>query len=60
MNVAARLCDYCKSIEERLVVSGDLMRLIGTPPGLAAAHRGLVTVRGRQEAVETWVIHNQG
>ena len=28
MNVAARLCEYCKTINRRLVVSGELLRLM--------------------------------
>ena len=28
MNVAARLCEYCKAIDRRLVVSGDALRLM--------------------------------
>ena len=34
MNVAARLCEYCKTVDERLVVSGDLLRRTAAPAGL--------------------------
>ena len=31
MNVAARLCEYCKVVNQRLVVSGDLLRQVTIP-----------------------------
>jgi adenylate cyclase len=31
MNIAARLCEYCKTINRRLVVSGEALQLISAP-----------------------------
>jgi class 3 adenylate cyclase len=56
MNVGARLCDYCKSVDERLIVSGDLMRLVAMPAGLAAGKGELISVRGRQEPLEAYAV----
>ena len=47
MNVGARLCDYCKTINQRLVVSGDLLRLIGVIDDWAVGEGELIAVRGR-------------
>jgi hypothetical protein len=41
MNVAARLCDYCKSIDQRLVMSGDLKGLMTIPPIAPSANARL-------------------
>jgi len=56
MNVAARLCDYCKAVDARLVVSGEVMRLVGTPAGIAGAEGQAIAVRGREEQVEAHVV----
>ncbi len=52
MNVAARLCDYCKTINDGLVISGDLMRIMALRTDLVASPAKRITVRGRQEPVE--------
>jgi len=59
MNVGARLCDYCKTINQRLVVSGDLMRLIGFIDDWAVGEGELIAVRGRQERVEAHVVEKR-
>ncbi len=56
MNVAARLCDYCKTIDQRLVVSGDLLRQTAVPAGLRVGAGERTSVRGRQEPVEAHVV----
>src|SRR5271157_5600080 len=52
MNVAARLCDYCKTIDARLVISGELARHISIPRGASVGEARLIDVRGRSERVE--------
>src|SRR5208337_1167113 len=59
MNVGARLCEYCKTINQRLVVSGDLMRLIGFIDDWAVGEGELIAVRGRQERVEAHVVERR-
>jgi class 3 adenylate cyclase len=52
MNVAARLCEYCKTLDQHLVVSGDLLRHVAVPGDLQLAAGATVALRGRQEPVE--------
>jgi len=59
MNVGARLCEYCKIINQRLVVSGDLLRLIGVHDDWAVGEGELIAVRGRQERVEAHVVERR-
>ena len=59
MNVGARLCDYCKTINQRLVVSGDLLRLIGAKDDWAVGEGELIAVRGRHERVEAHVVERR-
>jgi hypothetical protein len=56
MNVGARLCDYCKSVNARLVVSGDLVRMTKVPDGLRDDEAITVAVRGREAPVEAHVV----
>src|SRR5208282_4231174 len=56
MNVGARLCEHCKTINQRLVISGDLMSLLAMPDDLVAGEAESVAVRGRQERVEAHVV----
>ena len=55
MNVAARLCEYCKTINRRLVVSGELLRLIMAPDDLVGEGE-MIAVRGRREQVAVHVV----
>jgi class 3 adenylate cyclase len=55
MNVAARLCDYCKTINQRLTVSGDLLRQMTVPVGLFSEGMS-IALRGRQQQIETHTI----
>ena len=55
MNVAARLCEHCKAVDQRLVVSGDLLRLL-TIPGDLVGEGKRIAVRGRREQVAAHVI----
>jgi class 3 adenylate cyclase len=56
MNVAARLCEYCKTIERRLVASADALKLMTVPAGLDVGEGKSIAARGRQEPVEVHVI----
>jgi class 3 adenylate cyclase len=56
MNVAARLCEYCKGIEARLVISGEAARLMALPPGVVVEAATMVAARGRREPVEAHVV----
>jgi class 3 adenylate cyclase len=56
MNVAARLCEYCKTIDRRLVVSGDALRLMSLPADLEIGDGKSIAVRGREERVEVHAI----
>ena len=52
MNVAARLCDHCKTADDALLISAELLRSVAVPPGLAVGTGASVALRGRQAAVE--------
>jgi class 3 adenylate cyclase len=56
MNVAARLCDQCKSVDEPILVSADLLRAAAVPRGLAIGTRASIALRGREEPVETHAV----
>jgi class 3 adenylate cyclase len=56
MNVAARLCDHCKSAEEALLVSADLLHAAAVPRGLAVGTGANIALRGRQAPVETYAV----
>jgi class 3 adenylate cyclase len=57
MNVTARLQEYCKTIEEALVVSGELLRNIEMPVGLGISDRGDIVLRGRERHLDASVVH---
>jgi class 3 adenylate cyclase len=59
MNVGARLCDYCKAIDARLVVSGELLRLTSVPDDLTVGDGRIVAVRGRQAPVEAHAVDSR-
>jgi class 3 adenylate cyclase len=56
MNVAARLCEYCKAVNQRLVVSRDLLHQVTIPANLRVGNGESIALRGRQERVETYAI----
>ena len=56
MNVAARLCEYCKAVDQRLVVSGDLLRQATIPIDLRVGDGERIALRGRQEHIEAHAI----
>ena len=56
MNVAARLCEYCKATDQRLVISGDLLKLMTIPDDLAVGDAKSIAVRGRQQRVEALAV----
>jgi class 3 adenylate cyclase len=55
MNVAARLCEHCKAVDQQLVVSGNLLRLLTIPGDLVGEGKS-IAVRGRREQVAAHVI----
>ena len=55
MNVAARLCEHRKAVDQQFVVSGDLLRLL-TIPGDLVGEGKRIAVRGRREQVAAHVI----
>ena len=59
MNVGARLCDYCKTINARLVISGDLLRIAKIPENLKVSDGESVSVRGRESKVEAHVVERR-
>ena len=59
MNVGARLCEYCKTINRRLVVSGDLLRLMSVADEWEIGEGKSVAMRGRQEPVEAHVVERR-
>jgi class 3 adenylate cyclase len=59
MNVGARLCEYCKTVNRRLVVSGDLLRLMRAGDDWIVEKGERVVVRGRQERVEAHVVERR-
>jgi adenylate cyclase len=60
MNVGARLCEYCKTVSQQLVISGDLLSLMTLPDDLSAGDSSSIEVRGRQERVEAHVVVLRG
>ena len=48
MNVAARLCEYCKAVDQQLVVSEELLRVMTIPADLAIGGGKSIAVRGRR------------
>ena len=56
MNVAARLCDHCKRVGERLIVSADLLRQAAIPAGLRVGEAVSIELRGRREHVESHAV----
>jgi class 3 adenylate cyclase len=59
MNVAARLCEYCKAADQRLVVSGDLLGQMTIPADLRVGDGESIALRGRQEPIEMHAIRQQ-
>ena len=59
MNVAARLCEHCKTINRRLVVSGDLLRLMAPSSDWIVGKCERILVRGREERVEAHVVEHR-
>jgi class 3 adenylate cyclase len=59
MNVAARLCEYCKTIDRRLVVSGELLRLSSAPGDLEVGEGRTIAVRGREAPVEAHAVETR-
>ncbi len=56
MNVTARLCEYCKAIDQRLVVSGGALGLMKVLPDTRIGAGATVKVRGREKPIEAHVV----
>jgi adenylate cyclase len=56
MNVAARLCEYCKTAGQNLVVSGDLLRQAAITPDLNVSAGNSIGLRGRQESIDVHTV----
>lgn len=52
MNVAARVCDYCKVSGCNLVVSGDLLSQLTPPKTVQISAGQSIALRGRQQPLE--------
>ena len=59
MNVGARLCEYCKTVNRRLMVSADLLRLLTVRGEWIVGTCERIAVRGRQERVEAHVVERR-
>jgi adenylate cyclase len=56
MNVAARLCEYCKTAGQQLVVSGDLLQQAAITPDLNFSAGNSIALRGRQESINVHTV----
>ena len=56
MNVAARLCEYCKVIDRHFVISGDLLHRVAVASDIRVGDGQNVALRGRQEKIEVYAI----
>jgi class 3 adenylate cyclase len=60
MNVAARLCEYCKAVDQCLIVSGDLLRQVTVAADLRVGDGENIALRGRQQRIEAhsaqWIL----
>lgn len=59
MNVGSRLCDHCKSVDARLVASGECVRRMTVPEGVSVGPGFRVAVRGREAPVEAHVVERR-
>ncbi len=59
MNVGARLCEYCKAVNARLVVSEALVRIMTVPEGLTVGDALDIAVRGREARVTAHVVERR-
>jgi len=56
MNVAARLCEYCKAIDRHLVVSGELLGRVAVPGEMRVSGGRSTALRGRREQIDVHAI----
>jgi class 3 adenylate cyclase len=56
MNVAARLCEYCKAVNRRLILSGELLDQIAVPADLEVDDGKSIPLRGRRKRIEVHAI----
>ncbi len=60
LNTAARLEQTAKALDRACLASGDLLRRIQLPAAVAAEPLGPITLRGRQQPVDTYAIEPVG
>ena len=58
MNVAARLCEHCKAVDQRLIVSADLLRQATVPADLKVAEAVNLALRGRNQPIEAHTLRH--
>ena len=51
LNTSARLVDACRDSGEAVIASADLLDRLVLPPGIAARSRGLIRLRGKEQAI---------
>jgi adenylate cyclase len=56
LNAAARLEEIAKTMDRACLISGDLLRHLRLPAGLAADPLGPVALRGRQRPMDTYAL----
>ena len=56
LNAAARLEELAKAMNRACLISGDLLRRLQLPAGLAADPLGPVALRGRQRPMDTYAL----
>jgi class 3 adenylate cyclase len=59
VNVAARLQEHCKEVGRALLVSADLLRLVGPGSDLVVEALGPTQLRGRAAAVEVFAVERR-
>jgi class 3 adenylate cyclase len=59
MNVTARLQEHCKEVGRALLVSGDLLRLVGPHSDLVVEALGPTQLRGRAAPVEVFSVERR-
>ncbi|MBV9568903.1 MAG: adenylate/guanylate cyclase domain-containing protein [Hyphomicrobiales bacterium] len=56
MNVAARLCEYCKGAKQPFVISSELLHQAAIPSDLELGEGTTIKLRGRREPVDIYSV----
>ena len=56
MNVAARVCEVCKTSRSNLLVSGVVLGHVALPQGLKASAGESIALRGRAQPLEIYQV----